>query len=102
MGQPQGVIILTEVVEKEDGQFVGTCLELGTASCGDTIEEAFANLEEAIAVHLSALEETGEVARVFRERGIDIVSPHRGEVLARPIPLDKLVKATQHEVPVLV
>ena len=48
-------IVLTEIVEKEDDQFVSTCPELGTASCGDTIEEAFANLEEAIEVHLSAL-----------------------------------------------
>ena len=48
---------LTGVVEQEGEQYVSTCLELGTSSCGDTIEEAFSNLEEAISVHLDALRE---------------------------------------------
>ena len=67
-------IVLTSVVEPEGEMFVSTCPELGTASCGDTIQEAFENLEEAITVHLNALEELGERERVFRERGIEI--PH--------------------------
>ena len=48
---------LTGVVEQEGEQYVSMCLELGTSSCGDTIEEAFYNLEEAISVHLDALRE---------------------------------------------
>ena len=57
------IVILTSVVEPEDEMFVSTCIELGTSSCGDTIQEAFENLEEAIAVHLNALEELGETGR---------------------------------------
>ena len=65
-------VVLTGLVEKEDDQFVSYCRELGTSSCGDTIDEAFENLAEAIEVHLSALEETGERDRVFRERNINV------------------------------
>jgi len=67
-----GYIVVTGIVEREGNQFVSHCRELGTSSCGDTVEEAFRNLEDAIEVHLSALEETGEILRVLRERHIRI------------------------------
>ena len=67
-----GHVILTGYVEKEDHQFASFCRELGSASCGDTIDEALENLGDAIDVHLDALEETGELQRVFRERNIRI------------------------------
>ena len=97
----QGIIILTSVVEQEGDQFVSICAELGTASCGDTIQEALDNLQEAIWVHLDALEETGERARVFRERGIDILTPPIPDPVLRDIPVGKVVRATQHAVPVV-
>ena len=56
----RGEIVLTELFEPDGDQFAAYCLELGTASCGDTIEEAFTNLEEAIWVHLNELEAIGE------------------------------------------
>ena len=57
VGNTNHAILLTQVVTEEDGQYVSHCPELGTVSCGSTLDEAFANLEEAIEVHLSALEE---------------------------------------------
>ena len=65
-------IQLTQVVEREGAQFVAHCPALGIASCGDTIEEAFANIHEAILLHLDVLEELGDRDRVFRERGIEV------------------------------
>ena len=59
-----GSIQLTQVVEREGGQFAAHCPELGIASCGDTIEEAFANIHEAILLHLGMLEDLGD--RVLR------------------------------------
>ena len=94
------IVVLTSVVEPEDDMFVSTCIELGTASCGDTIQEAFENLEEAIAVHLNALEELGETERVFHERGIEILRAPIGETVPRSVPIDKVVKISQH--PILV
>ena len=94
------IVILTSVVEPEDAMFVSTCIELGTSSCGDTIQEAFENLEEAITVHLNALEEVGETERVFEERGIEILRAPIEETVPRPVPIDKVVKISQHPVPV--
>ena len=74
-----GFVILTGIVEEEGDQFVSYCRELGTSSCGDTIDEAFSNLEDAITVHLDALQETGERERVFRERNISLQRDPRPE-----------------------
>jgi len=38
----------TAVIEKDDDMYVALCPELDVASQGDTIEEAKANLQEAI------------------------------------------------------
>lgn len=94
------IVILTSVVEPEENMFVSSCIELGTSSCGDTIQEAFENLEEAIAVHLNALEEVGETERFFHERGIEILRSPIEETVPRPVPMDKVVKISQHPVPV--
>ncbi len=95
-------VILTGIVEEEDGQFVSTCCELGTSSCGDTVQEAFANLEEAIWVHLTALEEVGELDRVLRERNIsDVESILAEHSIPLNVPVGKMFKAIKHELPVL-
>ncbi len=40
------------VIEKEENAYVSHCVELGIASQGDSIEEAIANLKEAIELYL--------------------------------------------------
>jgi predicted RNase H-like HicB family nuclease len=42
----------TAIVYKEDDVYVAECLEAGTSSYGDTIEEALANLKEATELYL--------------------------------------------------
>jgi predicted RNase H-like HicB family nuclease len=39
---------LTAIIEREDEQYVSLCPELNIASCGSTVEEARANLIEAL------------------------------------------------------
>jgi hypothetical protein len=60
------------------------------ASCGDTIDEAFDALEDAVTLYLDTLEEEGGRERVFAERGIRIVPgdlPRDGdEIQARTRP----------------
>ena len=79
---------LTLQAEREDDGYVAYCVELGTASCGDTLEEAMANIQEAVLVHLDALEETGTRQRVFEEKGIELVP-------AKLVPARLLGKAVQ-------
>ena len=61
----ENMVRLTGIVEPEDGMFPAHCLELGTVTCGDTVEEAFANLEEAIEVHIDALADIGTLQQEF-------------------------------------
>ncbi len=44
--------IFTAIVRKEENLYVAECSETGTASQGETIEEALANLKEATELYL--------------------------------------------------
>ncbi|MGD9891260.1 MAG: type II toxin-antitoxin system HicB family antitoxin [Dehalococcoidia bacterium] len=90
MSRSSGYVLLTFKVHEEDGLYVSECEELDVASFGETIEETFNSLEDAVTVYLSALEDEGERERVFAERGIMII-PGQPEpdgeavtILARP------------------
>ena len=58
---------LNAVINKEARWYVAHCLELGVVSQGKTIEEAKANLQEAVALYVESFgtddipESTGEV-----------------------------------------
>ncbi len=67
-----GHIVLTLLIHEEEGQYVSRCPELGTASCGDTIDEAFHNIREATQLYLNSIETAGERERIFHKRGIQI------------------------------
>jgi predicted RNase H-like HicB family nuclease len=69
-----GYIIVTMRVhhDAETNQFVADCEELGVSTCADTLEEAFAAVEEAATLYLGTVEELGERERIFAKRGIAI------------------------------
>lgn len=76
-----GYIKLTYEVTQEGKQFVSRCVELGTASCGDTLDDAFENIADATIEYLNAIEELGERSRVFIEKGIEITDHPPASVL---------------------
>ena len=45
-------ITLTAVLEKEDDDYVALCPEIDVASQGHTVEEAMANLKEAVTLFM--------------------------------------------------
>jgi len=45
-------MVLTAIIHREDDWFVAECPEVGTASQGQSVEEAIANLKEATEVYL--------------------------------------------------
>jgi predicted RNase H-like HicB family nuclease len=61
---------LTVLVRKEGEQYSSWCPELDVASCGDTIEEACANLDDAVDLYLETLRSEGELLNVLAERGL--------------------------------
>jgi predicted RNase H-like HicB family nuclease len=67
-----GYVVLTLTVSKEGKHYVSECEELGTASFGETVDEAVANVIDASTEYLRAIERLGERKRIFKERGIAI------------------------------
>lgn len=76
MKEGQPYITVTVRIQREGEHFSAHCVELGTASCGETLDEAFENIKEAVQVHLNALEKLGERPRFFKEHGIRVKSYH--------------------------
>ena len=79
------IVVLTGVVEKEDDQYSAFCLELGTATQGDTEEEAWVNLQEAVQGEIEILGELGELDHTFKERGIKVWTVERNIVPYRDL-----------------
>jgi predicted RNase H-like HicB family nuclease len=46
------MVQLNAIITKEEDMYVATCPEVGTASQGNTIEEAIENLQEATELYL--------------------------------------------------
>jgi predicted RNase H-like HicB family nuclease len=58
---------LTAIIEREDDGFVALCPEVDVASQGSTIEEARANLVEALTLFFEVADESEISRRVHRE-----------------------------------
>ena len=99
MKERVGYFVLTSVAERDGDGFVAACLELGAVASGDSIEQAFEGLENAVLAQLTALEEAGERERVFRENGVEVVaSIDDAEVSTKAIGPDKVMKISRHQI----
>jgi len=56
---------LTAALTPEDGGYVAQCLEVDVASQGDTVEEALANLTEALELHFEDTDEVPTAAPII-------------------------------------
>ena len=96
-----GYILLTLRVYPEGKQWVSECLELGTTSCGDTIEEALKNIRDATLLYLQSIEGNATRERIFSEKGIRVLSgdpPAMAEIHGRARP-DEILAPYVHKVP---
>jgi predicted RNase H-like HicB family nuclease len=59
---------LTAIIEREGNGYVGLCPEIDIASQGDTIEEARANLQEAVELFF----ETADPSEIERRRRSEV------------------------------
>ena len=53
-------LLLHGLIEKEGDRYTALCLELNVATFGDTVEEAEANLREAVELYLEDVREAGD------------------------------------------
>ena len=56
---------VTVEIHQEGNQWVSRCEELDVASCGDTFEEALANLYDALELYMETLDAAGEVEHLL-------------------------------------
>ena len=70
---------LTLRFNRDDGRWVGVCVELGTSTFGKKLEQVEADLRTLVGEHINLLEEAGERARFFSEH--EILEHH-----VKPIP----------------
>jgi len=60
-------IICNTYIKKERDMYSSVCIELGIASCGYTIEEAYKNIIEAVEIHLNDARELGTLNELLAE-----------------------------------
>ncbi len=85
----EGYVTLTLVFAQEGDQWSAVCKELGTAACGDTLEEAQEAIREVLPLHLNGLEELGERKAFFEKHGIKFVRtrPRRCRISDQRLPV---------------
>jgi predicted RNase H-like HicB family nuclease len=87
-------IIVTYIVKPDEDQYAAYCPELGTASCGDTIEEALDNIKDAVSLHIETLKELGDLERFLAGRGVKpLLRYPRQKQQAISVPKDALAMA---------
>ncbi len=77
-------IQLTAVIEREDDWFVATCPEVDVVSQGKTIEEARANLLEAVELFFEAASPSEIKKRLKTERYVMPLMPVVRNLKAKP------------------
>ena len=74
---PQGsadyVFHLTFDFQKEEDQWVGECLELGTAAHSDSLEQVQEELGEAVELQLDGMEQLCNIHAYLKDNGVHIV-----------------------------
>jgi len=101
MKKSKNYIILTAIFKREEDVWTAECKELGTATFGDTLEEAKESLREAVELHLNTLEDVGEYKRFLDERGIEIHYDDEPDLMRIPeMPFDPNILISQDVQPI--
>ena len=73
MRSPDFVLPLTIDLEREGEQWTGSCLELGTSTFGDTLDEVRRDLHEAVSLQLNEVERLGFTNDYLEENRVSII-----------------------------
>ncbi len=95
-----GYIVLTIEFAQEEGQWTALCRELGTAACGDTIEEAQEAIRALVDLHLNTLESLGECQAFLKRHRVPFFRRRPG-TQHRDVPIgnNRLVQCMTERVP---
>jgi predicted RNase H-like HicB family nuclease len=81
-------VALTMIFKREEDVWTAECKELGTATFGESFEEARDNLKEAVTLQLDTLEKLGERKRFFEEHGIEVFVEQPKKMYFPEMPFD--------------
>lgn len=65
---------LTEEIWKEGNMYVSYCPEMDIASCGEDVEQAKTNLQEAITITIEETKKMGTLSTFLENCGIEVAS----------------------------
>jgi len=69
----KGYLELTLKFKKcKDGGWEAWCEELGTSTCGDTLEQVYVEIVEFVSLKVKGLNELGELGRFIEKHGIEV------------------------------
>ena len=69
-GRPQSLVLLTIDLRQEENWWVGTCIELGTSSYAEALDDVRAEMADAILLQLNEVERLGYMQEYLREHGV--------------------------------
>lgn len=81
MAKSGGYIEVTVRFYEEGDQWTAECVELGTATCADTLPEAQVAINEMVLLHLDALEDVGACEDFLKKHGVTF---HKGSAKQKP------------------
>ena len=96
-GNTDFVLGLTLDYQQEAGQWVGVCVELGTAAFADTPEQAELELREAVELQLNEMERLGYLREYLAAQDVAIIPI---EPATNPVAGFKLVAQHVPKVPI--
>ena len=67
------VIILTADLKQERTKWLAECLELGTATYGETLDEARNDLLEAVTLQLNEVQQMGFIEDYLVDHGVPVI-----------------------------
>ncbi len=71
-GVPKGFIQLTFRYEESDRVWIGECLELGTTTEADTLDEIRQDLQGAVKLQLVQMDKLGHIGGFLREHNVRV------------------------------
>ena len=71
-------IVLTLHLWREEGQWLGECAELGTATFGSSTEEVLEELKDLVLLHVKTMAVAGQLETILAERGVTVYEEDEG------------------------
>jgi predicted RNase H-like HicB family nuclease len=77
-------VVCNTYIKQEREMYTAVCIEFGIASCGNTAEEAYKNVIEAVTIHLNDAQELDTLDELLAEAGFEVPQNLKGDITIQP------------------